>query len=96
MDCDVLQVTNPTIRRFSLPTGMGDNMKRQYGREIVAAVCQADAYVLRMQVRHTGKPCNAANCGALWLQWLRSAAQRCRGAPASGLPLLALAGHLVP
>ena len=32
-------------------SGLGVNMKKQYGREIVAAICQADAFLPRVQVR---------------------------------------------
>lgn len=31
-------------------SGLGVNMKKQYGREIVAAICQADAFLPRVQV----------------------------------------------
>ena len=35
-------------------SGLGLNMKKQYGHEIVAAVCQADAFLPRVQVRAEG------------------------------------------
>ena len=51
--------THESLMEMSI-SGLGVNMKKQYGREIVAAVCQADAFLPRVQVGHQGTPGGSA------------------------------------
>ena len=68
---------------MSVP-GMGDNMKRQYGREIVAAICQADAFLLRVQVLGAALPTVLHPMACRGRR--ACVAQRCMGRPPPELP----------